>query len=190
MYLIEISQYTGLVKDEVVLDGWKGILAFKEIVNDPKLGLECLTAIAYAVDYASPIRYYPIQDRPKKAMDLVTGNRNAFDWNQDKIQVAMNVYNELQFNPSLQEKLMLDELRLQKLKEIEQEKDDNIKKELFKDLKEINSLIKEFKKYHEEYDLYDSSPTRSGYKLTRLEQKLLNKKSFYYDNKKENSKGN
>ncbi|MNY59649.1 hypothetical protein D3C86_1961200 [compost metagenome] len=43
-----------------------------------------------------------------------------------------------------------------------------------------------FEAKHNQKDLFAESPVRNGYKLGRLEIKLLDKKSFYYD--KENKR--
>lgn len=51
---------------------------------------------------------------------------------------------------------------------------------LFKELNTIKDLIKTFKKDNELEDIYSDGPVRNGYKLTRLEEKAMDKNSFYH----------
>jgi hypothetical protein len=50
---------------------------------------------------------------------------------------------------------------------------------LFKQLNTIKSLIENFNRSNEEKDLFADGPVVNGYKLTRLEEKQLDKNSFY-----------
>jgi len=126
MYLVELDKHTGLVKVDGEFDGVRAIKEFREVINHPDLGVVCFTAIALTVDYLTPIAHYKESDRPYKAMEQATkGNRRAFVWNQDLIQECLIKYNELQYNPSLEEKRTLDFMLLEKLKEIKELKDQN-----------------------------------------------------------------
>ena len=51
---------------------------------------------------------------------------------------------------------------------------------LFKQLNTIKSLIENFVKANEDNDIYADGPVVNGYKLTRLEEKILDKNSFYH----------
>lgn len=51
---------------------------------------------------------------------------------------------------------------------------------LFKQLNTIKDLIKVFDKNNDSEDIYSEGPVRNGYKLTRLEEKALDKNSFYH----------
>lgn len=253
MYLVELDTFTGLVKVDGEFDGVRAVKEFRDIINDPKLGVSCFTAIALTVDYLTPIGFYKESDRPYKAMELATGgSRRAFDWPQEKIQQCLIKYNELQYNPTIEEKRTLDFMLLEKLKEIQLQKeadtyqeieeadDDNIedligeyrdikkllgemdfnslsskektsfirkaniyvitpenrsRKEmwqtrneermmvLFKQLNTIKTLIENFNKANEDKDIYADGPVRNGYKLTRLEEKAMDKNSFYHKNR-------
>lgn len=251
MYLVELHPLTGLVKIDGEFDGIKAVKEFRDIINNTELGLACMTAIALTVDYLTPIGYYREEDRPYKAMEVATnGNRRAFPWAQESIQKALIKYQELQYNPTIEEKRTLDEMLLNKLKEINDEKEfakvfnpledatteniedlidefHEIKKflgerefeklnekeikslirkanlyvikpknesrreakrerdeeritKLFKQLGTIKDLIANFNKKNESEDIYSDGPVRNGYKLTRLEEKALDKNSFYH----------
>lgn len=181
MYLVELDHSTGLVKVDGEFDGVRAVKEFRDVINDDALGIKCFTAIALTIDHLTPIWYYTEEDRPYKAMEIATqGERRAFDWYQDKIQLALQKYDELQFNPVLVKKRMLDFMLLNKLNELKEEKDEKKKVELFSQLSTFEKLIKEFKKEHENVDIYSDGPVRNGYKLTRLEEKVLDKNSFYH----------
>lgn len=124
MYLVELDSFTGLVKIDGEFDGVKAIKEFRDVINDHTLGVQCFTAIALTIDYQTPIRYYKEKDRPFKAMEIATkGNRRAFDWNQELIQKCLIEYNAQQYNPAIEEKRTLDFMLLEKLKEIQLQKD-------------------------------------------------------------------
>jgi len=126
MYLVELDPFTGLVKIDGEFDGVRAVKEFREVINDEKLGVECFTAIALTVDYLTPIGFYKEGDRPYKAMELATkGNRRAFIWDQDLIQKCLIRYDELQYNPVIEEKRTLDFMLLEKLKEINLQKEAN-----------------------------------------------------------------
>jgi hypothetical protein len=251
MYLVELHPLTGLIKVNGEFDGIRAVKEFRDVINNAKLGIQCMTAIALTVDHKTPIAYYSDKDRPYKAMEIATGgNRRAFTWAQEIIQKALKKYSELQYNPTIEEKKTLDEMLLNKLKEIQLLKDDSkkfhpleeanldniedlvdeffdIKKllgekefiklnakelkslvrkanlyvikprnerkredkdkrdeervtRLFKELNTIKDLIKTFKKDNDQEDIYSDGPVRNGYKLTRLEEKAMDKNSFYH----------
>ncbi len=251
MYLVELDHFTGLVKVDGEFDGVRAIKEFREVINDETLGVECFTAIALTVDYLTPIDYYTEEDRPYKAMEIATkGNRRAFAWPQEKIQLCLKEYSRIQYNPTVEEKRTLDFMLLSKLKEIKDQKnrisefvpldkvtldniqetiEDNIdvkkllqdkvwsdfsakekksfivkanrriidpynekrreeknKKDeerillLFKQLETIKQLIENFNRNNEGIDIYEKGFVRNGYTLTRLEEKQLDKNSFYH----------
>jgi hypothetical protein len=250
MYLTELDPITGLVRITGENDGVMAIGEFRDVINNPDLGIQCFTAIALTADYLTPIRHYHINDRPFKAMEQATrGNRRAFVWDQELIQLALVKYKELQYNPVVEEKVSLDFMLREKMKEITSQKEKNsfvpteeatmdniedligeyreIKKlvgdldwqtfsekekqsvirkaniyvigpenrtkeddyrkrdeekmvDLFKQLNVIKSFVDNFKKENDSNDIYADGPVRNGYKLTRLEEKQLDKNSFYY----------
>lgn len=184
MYLTELDPVTGTIKYEGPFDGIMSIKEFREVVNDETLGIKCFTSIALTVDYLTPIKYYREEDRPYKAMEICNdGNRRAFDWNQEKIQKALIKYDELQYNATIEEKRALDFMLLEKLKEIKDEKEEDRRLDLFRQLNTIKSLIENFNKANEEKDIYADGAVVNGYRLTRLEEKILDKNSFYHKNK-------
>lgn len=82
-------------------------------------------------------------------MEIATGgNRRAFDWARDEIQQALIKYDELQYNPTIEEKRTLDFMLLEKLKEIQRQRDDHekfigIPKATLKNFEEICQVNKD-----------------------------------------------
>jgi hypothetical protein len=184
MYLLQLNPITGLIKEDDELDGWFAVESFRELVNKEGYGLRALTCVALVIDYGSLIKHYSEKERPLRAMEIVFNNRKALNWNCDEIQLACINYKELQYNPSLEEKTLLDELRITKLNEIKNA-DNTFKKTTFlKELSNINALHDSFDNKNGSKDLFLDSPVRNGYKLSRLEIKILDKKSFYYEREK------
>lgn len=187
MYLLKLNQYTGLVEEDNEFDNWYVIESFRDLIAKEKYEIRALTCVALVMDYASIIKHYSEKERPLKAMEIVFNNRKALNWNCDEIQLACINYKELQYNPSLEEKSLLEELRIVKLNEIKTEQSTFKKQVLLKELASINELHDSFDKKNGSKDLFAESPVRNGYKLSRLEVKILDKKSFYYERKKRES---
>jgi hypothetical protein len=188
MYLTKLNQETGLLLIEDNQDGILAIKEFRNILNSPEHGLGCLTAVALVVDYQSSIKYYSDKDRPRKAMEEVTGNRNEWEWNVDIIQLALKKYDALQFDPTLEEGRIYYEQKVRKLGEIQtwdSLSDDSPSRvgrtmaSLKKDLRAINEDIQLYEKRILDKDIYSNSPVVNGYTLSRLEQKLEKSHSFY-----------
>lgn len=194
MYLTQINNKTGLLDLNDVEDGLMAIKEFRVILNNEDLGLECLTAIALVADYTSPIRYYDDNDRPRRAMEEVTGNRDIFTWKRDDIQEALIKYDELQYDPTLVEGKIHYQRKVNKLREYEQSekfygkglKGNNGEELTFRnpttiasELRTINADIKQYEDNIQGKDVYSNAPTKNGYTLTRLEEKINKKGSFY-----------
>jgi len=184
MYLMQLDPFTGLIKEDDELDSWKAIESFKELVNKKGYGMRALTCVALVMDYGSIIKNYSEKERPLKAMEIVFNTRKAMLWNCDEIQLACINYKELQYNPALEEKSLLDELRISKLNEIKNAESTYEKTRMLKELSNINDLHETFDRKNSAKDMFAESPVRNGYKLLRLEVKILDKKSFYYERKK------
>lgn len=190
MYLTRIDPKTGLVLIEDCDDGVLAIREFKALIESPKHGLHCFTAVALTVDYQSPIKYYSDTDRPRAAQEEVTGDRDSWEWNVEIIQAALKKYDALQYDPTLEEQRLYQDQKINKLREIKEfdrldENDEKRKKtsmaQLKKELRNINSDIEDFSKRVDGKDIYNQSPVKNGYKLTRLEQKLEKRNSFYHE---------
>lgn len=188
MYLTKLDEKTGLVVIEDNDDGVLAIKEFRDILNDEKHGLRCLTAIALTADYQSPIKYYNDKDRPRAAQEEVTGNRDYWEWNIDLIQLALKKYDALQYDPTLEEGRIHYDQYVNKLKEIKDfdslpMNDDKRKQtsipQLKKELKSINADLEDYQTRISGKDIYSQSPVKNGYTLSRLEQKLEKKNSFY-----------
>jgi len=184
MYLLELNSFTGLIKEDAELDGYLAIESFRILVNKEGYGLRALTCVALVMDYGSIIKSYSEKERPLKAMEIVFNNRKALNWNCDEIQLACINYKQLQPNPVLEEKMLLNELRITKLEEIKNAETTYQKTTLLKELANINDLNDSFDKKNGDKDTFAESPVRNGYKLLRLEIKILDPKSFYYERKR------
>lgn len=194
MYLTELDKKTGLVVIDKQGDGVMAIKEFREVIYDETLGLKCFTAIALAEDYQSLLRFYSDDDRPKAAQEEVSGKRETWEWRQDKIQLALKKYAWLQYDPTIEEGQVHYQRKVNKLKEYKQSekyygkghKDENGNDITFKnpsilakELRDINTDIKNYEDSIQGKELYNASPVKDGYALTRLEQKLEKKNSFY-----------
>jgi hypothetical protein len=184
MYLLQLNPITGLIKDDDELDNWMAIESFRDLVNKEGYGIQALTCVALVIDYGSIINNYSEKEKPLKAMNIVFNNRKALNWNCDEIQLACINYKELQYNPSLEEKGLMEQLRINKLNEIKNAETTFQKTSLLKELSNINDLHDAFDKKNGNKEKFAESPVRNGYKLTRLEVKILDKKSFYYERQK------
>lgn len=180
MYLLQLNPITGLVKEDPELDGYLAIESFRVLVQKEGYGIRALTAVALVIDYGSPIKNYNERERPKKAVEIVYNNREAILWNCDEIQLACINYKELQYNPTLEEKKIIDDLRVEKLDEIKEAPDTFEKQKKLRELGSINELSEQFDKKNGTKDLFTESPVRNGYSLSRLERKITDLKSFYY----------
>lgn len=179
MYLLQLDPKTGLLRQENELDGWMAIESFRKLVE--LHGIKALTCVALVMDYGSLIKHYTEKERPHKAMQNVYYNRDALQWFSDEIQLACIHYKELQFDPVLEEKKILDGIRIDKLEEIKNEPDNFKKQNLLRELGQINGLHESFEKKHSTQDFFHKSPVRNGYHLQRLEIKLTDPKSFYHE---------
>lgn len=179
MYLTNINPKTHLLDVTDTKDGILSIPSFAVVIE--KFGLECMTCIALTVDHYSPHKNYSLKERHIRAMRVVTGKSDAFNWGLDEIQLACKDYSALQFHEDLHELSLLREHRLKKIREIEEEKDDGQKMLKFKELKEIREQQKEFEKKLDFDRIEKDAPSINGYDLSRLEQKINNQKSFYHE---------
>lgn len=179
MYLCKLNIVTGLIDLELDQDGFYAIPEFRNLLKK-KNGLQQLTVVALVVDYLSPIRNYHEKEKPLKAQDIVFQNRKSMQWNSDEVQEAAIAYMALQHDLDLEEKKMLDSLRFDKQIDVKNAEDTTSKLRALDELERIKTKINNFNKQNEHKDLFSTSPVRNGYTLSRLEQKLENKKSFYY----------
>ena len=179
MYLVELDPADGLVLVTGRFDGVRGIKSFRDVLDDKKLGRECMTVIALVVDYESLYRHWGDDDRPLKCSYEVTGNRKKWTWKQEKIQKALIDYKELQYNPDMVEKLQLDQLIIKQLNAIQVETDDARVSLLFKNLNTFKDLKKKWIEENGDKDVLADGPVEGKYHLSRLEEKLRENRSFY-----------
>jgi len=179
MYLVELDPITGMIMDKGQWDGVLSIKEFRDMVNDPELGIECLTAVALTLDWQSPIRYYAEKDRPGRAMKEVKQDVKAWVWDREEIQGCLIKYSDLQYNASLVEKNQYDQMEMEIMVEIRAEKDRTKQLESFKQLDIIKGLKANWLKANADLNPFADGPVVNGYKLSRLEEKRLDKNSFY-----------
>lgn len=179
MYLTEFEKETGLIKIGPLDDGIFGIEEFRKLFEWKK-GHQVFTCVALVIDYMSPIRFYPLEDRKTKALDIVFQDRKAFAWNNDEVILAMIAYESLQYDPVLEEKKIIEKLRDEKLNEIQIE-DDSIKKTVkLNELKKIKEILKTFTEENNLIEIMNKAPVINGYEISRLELLLTDKNSFYH----------
>ena len=185
MYLVELDPLDGMVLIGKQFDGVMAIKEFRNVVNDKELGRACMTAIALSVDHLSKIKYQTPKDRPGKAMKVVTNNLNKWVWNQEKIQLALKKYDELQYDPVIEEKRLLDGMLTSTLIEIRDFKGiDADKIQKFSQLEKIQKLVESWNRKNEDLNPYAGGPVEEGYTLSRLEEKERDRHSFYNENTK------
>lgn len=183
MYLTEFEKETGLIKINPIQDGIFAIEDFRNIFKWKK-GHQVFTCVALVIDYMSPIRYYPLEDRKIKAMDIVFQDRKAFMWNNDEILLAMIAYEALQYDAILEEKKIIEKLRDEKLSEIQME-DESAKKTIkLGELKKIKDILKTFTEENNLIEIINKAPVVNGYEISRLELLLTDKNSFYHVKKR------
>lgn len=162
-------------------DGVLAIKEFKNVIDAEHLGIQAFTAIALTIDHETPWKFYDYKERHIKAMREVTGNGESFNWGDDLIQLALKKYDELQYNPTIKELQLLEEIQHKKIEQVETAEDLDEKQKLLKGLGEIRTLRKEMISSINMTEVLNDAPTINGYTLTRLEQKVKNDKSFYHD---------
>ncbi len=178
MYLITLDFNTGLVKDDVNYDSWKGIKCFKELVE--RDGLKALTVVALSIDYLSIYYHYKESDRPIRVIEEVYGSRNAIDFKDELIQQCVSKYKELQFNPDLEQEKIFNERKISLLNKINiaTDEDDDVaidkySKQLINHEDSMNKFIKRFDKDK----AIDGSVANSGYTLSRIENDIKSRKN-------------
>tara|TARA_A100000172_G_C3044260_1_gene111884 strand:- start:70843 stop:71499 length:657 start_codon:yes stop_codon:yes gene_type:complete len=184
MYLTKINPKTNLVDISNVKDGVLAIKAFADVINNEKFGIEAFTCIALSVDYGSPMRKYPKLERPQAAMRLVSGTVKKFNWNNDLIMEACDVYEQLQFNEDLEEISIIRSMRLEKLAELKDTTDVMKRAQILIDIEKIKKMQQRYSDADQSRFLDESESKKNNYNLSRLENKLKNKNTFYHVRKK------
>lgn len=180
MYLLSIDDNTGLIKNDLTNDSWKGIGCFRKLVD--RYGLEALTTVAFTVDYDSPFRYYSNEDRGRRSMEEVFGDRDKFDLSEDIFLECFEKYRDLQFNLNMEQERINREVKLRLLKKLsdanEKDLDDEIMR-INQQLAKHEQIIRSFDNIFDREAELKKSVTSSGYKLSRIEIELLNKNNKF-----------
>ncbi len=178
MYLLEIDEKTGLVKNTPTLDSWKGIKVFRDLVE--KQGLEALTVIAFAVDYESPFRHYKESDRIYRAMEEVYGDRKKFKVDSDAIKEVLEKYHDLQFNEDLEQHVIFRNIKiniLDKLSQANRQNDDAEINLQTKNLQRHEETLSKFKERFVRDKALEHAVTNNGYELSRIENDIRTRKN-------------
>ncbi len=184
MYLLPLDEKTGLVKDDITHDSWKGIKLFRELVDQK--GLQALTVIALAVDYESPIRNYKKADRIYRAMEEVYGDRKKLKTDTDQIKECLEKYSDLQFNEELEQFTVFRDIKiniLERLSQASREQNDAEVARQTANLQKHEVTLKSFKSTFRREDATAQAVTASGYVLSRIENDILNRKNSKFVDK-------
>lgn len=189
MYLLEIDE-SGLVKDDVVNDGWKAISEFRSLHD--KHGIKALTVVALACDYGSPLSYYNESDRYLRSVEEVYGSRTKLK--KDKLVLdAIEKYNFLQFDSTLEHDRIIQDYKVRLIERIriammdETENGEREVERLNKTLKNHEAANKEFYQRFDRAEIISAGAvTSNGYSLSRIENDLLTKKNSKFANEGRN----
>lgn len=176
MYLVELDEDTGLVKDDINNDGWKAITEFRTVFKEH--GLKGFTLVALSCDYLTPFSMYNDEERPFRAMQELYESRLIFDVREDIWREAFVKYKSLQRNNDLE----FDRLNrnyetnlLEKLSSItEQVEVDQLEFERTHDLinKHKERMDKFEKKFNKAEIVKEHGVASNGYKMSRIEQDI------------------
>ena len=157
MYLIQIDNKTGLIKEDPNNDSWAGINCFRELVD--RDGIKALTVVALSLDYLSIFSHYAEKDRPIRVIDEIYGNRDAYNYNDELVQKCVSKYKELQYNPDLEQEKIYNNRRHQLLEKVNQavaEDDEAAIDRYTAQLNKHNEAVDKFKKtFNKEKDYHE-----------------------------------
>lgn len=184
MYLIQLDEKTGMVKDDTTYDSWKGIKVFRELVEHK--GIQALTVVALAVDYESPIRNYKKADRIYRAMEEVYGDRKKLKVDTEQIKHCLEKYADLQFNEELEQYTVFRDIKiniLERLSAASRIQDDAEVARQTKNLQSHETTLKSFKSTFSRENAITQAVTASGYVLSRIENDILTRKNSKFVDK-------
>lgn len=191
MYLLQLDNNSGLVKDDPTNDSWKGISVFRDVVE--KYGLKGLTVVALTCDYNSPLSYYHNDtERYIRAVEEVYEDRSKLK--KDKLIAAgIDKYDELQFNSDLEQDRIAKQYKsrlLERIKTAMADETENGEKEVERLNKALANYENSNAKFYEKFDkiglINSTSATENGYILSRIENDLLKKKNSKFANEGKN----
>lgn len=178
MYLIQIDNKTGLIKEDPNNDSWAGINCFRELVD--RDGIKALTVVALSLDYLSIFSHYAEKDRPIRVIDEIYGNRDAYNYSDELVQKCVAKYKELQYNPDLEQEKIYNNRRHQLLEKVNKavaEDDEAAIDRYTAQLNKHNEAVDKFKKTFNKEKALEDSVTNSGYILSRIENDLKSRKN-------------
>jgi len=176
MYLFELDNDTGLIKDDINNDGWKAIKAFKKLVD--KEGLKALTMVALACDYLSPLAVYSDDERPYRAMEEIYDSRKKIDLEKPLFKDAMIKYRSLQKNNDLELDLINQKIEASLLERYtraadDEDMDQSTIKKISDELYAHRERVTKFKNSFNKADVIKNhGVAQNGYVLSRIEQDI------------------
>lgn len=186
MYLLQLDEDTGLIKDDINNDGWKAIKVFRDLVK--KHGIKGLTLVALSCDYLSPLSMYNDTDRPYRAMDELYESRKKFNLS-DKIWLdAFSKYKSLQKNDEFEldniNRKIYSSLLDRYNKAAEQDEIDQAEIEkLSNDLYKHRDRMDKFQKSFDKADIIaNHGVAQNGYVLSRIEQDIAYRRNSKFVN--------
>jgi len=189
MFLTTVDEETGLLSLDPNQDSWRGIKIFRDFFK--KHGLEGITVIAFSADYQTPFRMYDSNDRPRRAMEEIYGDRDKLNVKNQDFQDCLQKYNELQFNADLEQERINNEIKLRYLKNLAEANttgdDINVSK-FTKLLQDHENSIQKFNQRFNKAEALSAAITNSGYKLSRIENDINSRKNSKFVEHGENFK--
>lgn len=178
MFLLELDIKTGLIEENPPSSGWRGIKRFRDLYD--KKGIKALTVIALTCDYLSVFSNYKTADRFQRALEEIYGKRTALKIDDDLIVQAMEAYNELQFDPDLEQKRINNDIKLRllnKIAEANKKEDDAEIGRLTLQLHKHEESLAKFNLRFNKKEAIARSVTGNGYELTRIENDIKARKN-------------
>ncbi len=83
--------------------------AFAAIINDPSLGMQSFRFIVLCYNYLSPFRNLKEKDRMAKCTEQIYHKKFVQELDCDKMRIAIDEYNELQFDSDFEEYYSIEE---------------------------------------------------------------------------------
>ena len=190
MYLVELDEDTGLVKDDINNDGWKAIKEFRIIHK--KFGIKGFTLVALSCDYLTPFSMYNDDERAFRAMQEIYDSRLKFDITEDIWRAAFIKYKSLQRNNDLEIERLNQKIKSSILDRIsiasdELEPDNSLIEKLYKDLNQHEERVSKFKeRFDKNKTIQEHAVASNGYILSRIEENIAySRKSKFVETDKE-----
>lgn len=186
MYLFQIDERTGLIKDDINNDGWKAIKVFRDVVE--KDGLKGLTLVALSCDYLSPLNAYSDDDRPLRAMEELYDSRKKIDIKSTLYKDAFFMYRSLQKNNDLEFDRINQRIELALMDEydkasMQEPPDQSMLARIHADISKHKERVKKFNETFNKNETVEKyGVAQNGYVLSRIENDLRTRRNSKFAN--------